>query len=87
MTTLSSIIFIICIIFTFYQIKKYFCKDKNKVTNKHIIKKSTLDKQFYSAPSFNFPNIQSEMDMKFIDFSSNLTREHDELNVTQYCKY
>lgn len=87
MTTLSSIIFIICIIFTFYKIKKYFCKERNKTTNKCIIKRVTLDEPFYSTPSFDFPNIQSEIDMKFIDFSSNLAKEHSELNVTQYCKY
>lgn len=42
MTTLSSIIFIICIIFTFYKIKKYFCKERNETTNKCIIKRVTL---------------------------------------------
>lgn len=87
MTILSSIIFIICIIFGFYQIKKYFFKKRNKVTNEYIIKKVTIDKRFYSTLSFDFPNIQSEMNMKFIDFSTNLTKEHNELNVTQYCKY
>ena len=87
MSTFSGIIFIICIIFAIYQTRKYFLRENRKETATVIIKENTIDKRFYSTPSFDFPNVQSELDMKFIDFSSGFIETCHELKVTPYCKY
>ena len=88
MSTFSGIIFIICIIFAVYKAIKYFLRENKKETPTVIIKENTIDERFYSTPSFDFPNVQSELDMKFIDFvSHNLSEIPNELEVRHYCKY
>lgn len=60
-------------------------EDKN--INKTLIREKACDRKGYSTELFDFPVVQSKMDMKLIDFDSNVSKEYKELNVTQYCKY
>ena len=87
MSTFSGIILIVCIVFAVYRARKYFLRENRKETVTAIIKENIIDRRFYSTPSFDFPNVQSELDIKFIDFSSGLIETCHELKVTQYCKY
>ena len=86
-STEAIIIFLLWVAFAIYRIRIYFLKKNSKSNRKVEIKESNLDRRFYSTLSFDFPNIQSKVDMKFIDFSSNLAKQHTELEVAQYCKY
>ena len=91
MSTLSGIILIVCILFAIYRIKTYFSRKNNKEIDKGtcnaIIKEINIDEKCYSKPSFDFPNVQPESDMRFVDFGPDLSKIRDEIKVIQYCKY
>lgn len=58
----------------------------SKCDDKIAVKENTLDERFYSTPSFDFPNIQSELELKDIDYGSEPIIP-GELKVKHYCKY
>ena len=87
-STLASIILSMGVAFAIYRIRIYFVKKKSKSTTKVKIKESDIDMRFYSTPSFDFPNVQSELDLRCLDFGQHYLNEtRNELQVTQYCKY
>lgn len=49
--------------------------------------KNKIDERFYSYPSFDFPNTQSEFETKVINSGPDLCEEQNEIHVEQYCKY
>ena len=85
-STLASIILSMGVAFAIYRIRMHFAKKKANLLLK--IKESNIDMRFYSTPSFDFPNVQSELDLRCLDFGQHCLNEtRNELQVTQYCKY
>lgn len=67
----------------FLYIRIYFAKKKSKSTTKVKIKESNIDMRFYSTPSFDFSNVQSELDLRCLDFGQHCLNEtRNELQVT-----
>lgn len=88
MSTLSIIVLIMFFIFAIYKFRKFKNRESIEKDNKNIIiKKITLYKRLYSTPSFDFPNVQSERELKDIDFSSDFQDKPSEIKITQYCKF
>lgn len=88
MNTLSTIVLIMFFIFAIYKFRKFKNRQSIEKDNKNtIIKEITLDKKLYSTPSFDFPNIQSERELKDIDFVSGFPDKPSEIKITRYCKY
>lgn len=88
MSTLSTIVLIMFFIFAIYKFRKFMNRKSIEKDNKNIIiKEITLDKRLYSTPSFDFPNVQSERELKDIDFASGFPDKPSEIKITQYCKF
>ena len=88
MSTLSIIVLIMFFIFAIYKFIKFNNRKSIEKNNKNIINKEiTLDKRLYSTPSFDFPNVQSERELKDIDFTSGFLDKPSEIKITQYCKF
>lgn len=90
MSIFTGILLIICILFTIYKtIKtiKFFSIQKKKKFPTTIIEKTSFDSRFHSLPSFDFPNTQSEADMKIVNSGPDLCEKQDEIKVKEYCKY
>lgn len=88
MSTLSTIVLIMFFIFSIYKFVKFKNRKSIEKNNKNIIiKEITLDKRLYSTPSFDFPIVQSERELKDIDFTSGFPDKPSEIKITQYCKF
>lgn len=87
MSTLSTIVLIMFFIFAIYKFRKFKNRQSREKDNKNIIKEITLDKRLYSTPSFDFPNVQSERELKDIDWASGFPDKPSEIKITQYCKF
>ena len=88
MSTLSTIVLIMFFIFAIYKYRKFKNRQSIEKDNKNIIiKEITLDKRLYSAPSFDFPNVQSQRELKDIDLASGFPDKPSEIKITQYCKF
>lgn len=93
MDIFTLLLLVVCTLFGIYKIiykliSKYLIKKRENV---HIalksIKKEQVDLQYYSTPSFNFPNVQSEADMKILNSGPDICEKQGEIDVKQYCKY
>lgn len=91
MNIFTGFLLIICSLFYAYKTiiriirykKELLEKDKNNVKLINI----DFDKRFHSSPSFDFPNVQSESDLKILNSGSDPCGKQDEIKVKQYCKY
>lgn len=88
MFILSISILALCVIYLVYRIISNIIRSSqnSKCDDKVAVEKNTFDERFYSTPSFDFPNIQSELELKDINYSSE-PMIHGELEVKHYCKY
>ncbi|MCM1498174.1 MAG: hypothetical protein NC124_06870 [Clostridium sp.] len=90
MSIFTGILLIICTLFTIYKVIKtikFFTMQKKKKFPTTIIEKTFFDSRFHSSPSFDFPNTQSEADMKIINSGPNLCEKQNAIEVKEYCKY
>lgn len=90
MSIFTGILFIVCTIFTIYKTImtiKYFSTKKRKNISAIIVEKSSYDSPCHSSPSFDFPNTQSEADMKIINSGPDLCEKQEVIRVKEYCKY
>lgn len=88
MYIISITVLVLCVIYMVYRIILYIIRSRknNKCDDKIAVKKNTLDERFYSTPSFDFPNTQSELELKDIDCSSEPIIS-GKLEMKDYCKY
>lgn len=89
MSIFTGILFIICSLFALYKIVINFIQNrKNSKKNNNIINaENFVDLRVHSLLSFDFPNVQSEADMKIVNSGPDLCKVQDEIQVKQYCKY
>lgn len=86
----TGFLLVICVLFYVYKaiLAVMRCKNKINDSDKDIkLINWNLDARFHSTPSFDFPNIQSESDLKILNSGSNPCDVQEEIQVKQYCKY
>lgn len=86
----TGFLLIICVLFYVYKAVLAVMRYKNKIndSDKDIkLINWNLDARFHATPSFDFPNIQSESDLKILNSGSNPCDVQEEIQVKQYCKY
>lgn len=86
MDILSIVLLVPVAIYFVYGISIIRGRHDSKCDDEIAEEKNTLDERFYSKPSFDFPNIQSESELKDIDCSSE-PEIPEKLEVKDYCKY
>ena len=74
-STLASIILSMGVAFAIYRVGYILQRKKSKSTTRVKIKESNIDMRFYSTPSFDFPNVQSELDLRYLDFGQHCLNE------------
>lgn len=90
MSIFTGILFIVCVLYASYRI---IIKTKNYVNrnvpsnNNIVINNVSIDMRFHSAPNFDFPNVQSESDLRIANTGPDLSAEPSELKVKQYCNF
>lgn len=90
MNTFTLILLIVCILFSFYKIIMRFLRifiAKKSCDNHVEFTVNQVNNCNLSSPSYDFPNIQSEVDIKIINSGPDLCDEQDSIEVKQYCKY
>lgn len=90
MNIFTGFLLVVCVLFYIYKIILAIIRYKNIIKNKSKDIKlinCNIDKRFHSSPSFDFPNVQSELDIKILNSGSNPCDEQDKIQVKQYCKY
>lgn len=90
MSIFTGILFIVCVLYGscrfFTKIKSHIEKNTSKTTH-IIVKDNSIDMRFHSVPNFDFPNVQSESDLRITNTGPDLNTELSEIEVKQYCKY
>lgn len=90
MNTFTEILLIVCIVFGLYKVimrlSRFFTAKKSCVNHVEFID-NHVNNCNLSSPSYDFPNIQSEVDIKIINSGPDLCDEQDNIEVKQYCKY
>lgn len=90
MNIFSVFLLIISIIFTAYKLILSIIRHIKKTHNKSFdikLVNCDFDKRFHSSPSFDFPNIQSESDLRILNSGSDPCDKQEEIQVKQYCRY
>ncbi len=95
MSVFTGILFAVCVVFGIYKMCFKLYKRKQKLGQEKYGRKDinitfsspSVDLRFYSKPTFDFPNIQSELDLKILNSGLNLCEEQSEILVKPYCKY
>ncbi len=62
-------------------------KRSDKKVNVSIKTFDTIDEKFYSTLVFDFPNVQSEEELKILNSGPDLQKEQFELEVEHYCNF
>lgn len=90
MSIFTGILFVVCVIYAFYRtiikMKNYVNKNTSE-TKDVVINNGFIDMRFHSVPNFDFPNVQSESDLKITNSGPDLSVEPSKIKVKQYCKY
>lgn len=92
MNTFTTILLTVCTIFSLYKvylwIKRFLKKrESEKMSTVVETKRSKIDNRFYSYASFDFPNVQSESEMKIMNSGPDPDIKQKKICVKQYCKY
>ncbi len=91
MNIFTGFVLIICTLFYTYKIIIRIIRYKKELLEKEKENVKLInfdfDKRFHSSPSFDFPNVQSEADLKILNSGSDPCDKQDEIKVKQYCKY
>lgn len=91
MNLFTGILLIICVIFSIYKSVLRIIRYREKIMKKSEddikLVNINFDKRFHSSPTFDFPNVQSESDLKILNSGSDPCDKQEEIQVKEYCKY
>lgn len=90
MNIFTTILLILCIIFSIYKLIFRLIHHFNNASNERMnieIVNSNDNVHTHSSVSFDFPNIQSETDMEIINSGSDLCEKQEKIVVKEYCKF
>lgn len=92
MNAFTTALLTVCTIFSLYKaylrIKRFFKKCKSQKMSPVVeTTKIKIDNRFYSYATFDFPNVQSESEMKIMNSGPNPDIKQEKISVKQYCKY
>lgn len=93
MNTFTGLLLIVCALFTVYKIYikikriRYISNMQKNIKKNINLIDVHIDERIHSSPSYDFPNVQPETDMKIVNSGPDLCSKQSELNVKHYCKY
>lgn len=91
MDILSITIIVLSVLFISIKSIIFVCLEVGKRRDKKVsisIKTlDTIDEKFYSTLVFDFPNVQSEEELKILNSGPDLDKEQFELEVEHYCNF
>lgn len=65
-------------------------RKRNKKETEIIFKKRKIrnvNLKYYSTPTFDFPNIQSELDLKIINSGTGFEKKRNDYPIRHYCNF
>ncbi len=90
MSIFTGILLLVCTLFSIYKIILRYSKRTSKCEKKIdgvLSCNEEVDWRFHSTPRFDFPNVQSEADLRILNSGRDLCEEQKEIDVRHFCEY